>query len=69
MVGGGDGGMASFGGHHGRGSGKFPADCIHEPTEVPPEVVGFLVVRHPLHRGGVIDCGGRSVQRVPTVPF
>ena len=37
MVTGEGGGVPSFGGHHGRGGRKAPADRLHGPIEIPPE--------------------------------
>ena len=61
VIGGKGGGMAGFGGYHGRSVGQAPADCLRGRAEVPPSGVVFCVACHLRHRDGVPVRGGQAV--------
>ena len=69
MVGGEGGGLAIFGGHHGRGGSLAPVDSLRRLVEVPLAGVVFHAAHHPGHRAGVTAHVGQAPRRVRTGPL
>ena len=63
------GGMAGFGGHHGRVGRKSPIYRLRRAAEVPPAGVGFIAAYHPGRRDRVSASGGHAARSIPLGPL